>query len=101
MAIPCPGSETVTSTQTATNTGISTKNTARDAANEARNDVLDDLKQKVDAAECQGGCIKVVGATNAPLPNARCRRLWWTLWIAVRCTATATGSVDVKCEIQG
>lgn len=101
MAIPCPGSDTVRSTMTATSTGISTNNTARDAANDARNNVLDDLKKQVDAASCEGGCIKVAGPTNAPLPNARCRRLWWTLWIAVRCSATANGSVVVDCQMQG
>ena len=99
--INCPGTETFRSTKTRTSTGVFTKSNRRAAASRAQTAVLNDLTNQVNQAVCEDGCLKVVGQTNAPASVASCRRIWWTFWIVIRCRATATGSVVVKCEIQG
>ncbi|EGG95420.1 hypothetical protein IMCC1989_556 [gamma proteobacterium IMCC1989] len=99
--INCPGSHTFSSTQTRTSTGVFAKANKRVAAALAQAAVVNDLTNQVNQSVCSNGCLKVMGPTNAPAPVPTCQRIWWTLWIAIRCTATATGSVSVECVVQG
>ena len=100
-SIDCPGSKTFNSTQTRTSSGIFTGSNSRAAVTEAHNAVLNDLVEQVNQASCAGGCRKVSRDTDAPTPTAKCERVWWTLWIMVRCSATANGSVVVDCKAIG
>ncbi len=101
VTINCPGTHTFRSTKTRTSTGVFTNSNREDAATRAQTAVLNDLTNQVNQAVCAEGCLKVSGQTNAPTPTATCRRIWWTFWIVIRCSATATGSVTVQCTVQG
>lgn len=99
--IACPGSQVLSSSRTRTSAGIFTESNRRAAATRAHQAVLADLVAQVNAARCTGPCLKSTGPTVAPAPGATCRRIWWTFWIAVRCTATARGQVEVHCTVEG
>jgi len=99
--IDCPGSVSLSSSKTRTSTGVFTDSNSKNAINEARNAVLKDLVDQVNAASCADGCFKVTGDTSTPEPTVRCKRNWWTLWIVVECSATASGNVTVECKVQG
>lgn len=99
--IGCPGTATLRSSRTRSSTGVLTDSNSRSAAARAQRAVLRDLVAQTNAARCAGPCLKSAGATTAPTPGARCRRIWWTFWIVVRCTATARGEVEVRCTVEG
>ncbi len=99
--IDCPGTDTLNSIKTRTSVGIFEKSNKQTAATRALTSVLSDLTAQVNQVVCQGGCLKVPRQTNSPPPVPTCKRIWWTLWIAIKCSATATGSVVVECVING
>ena len=101
VVINCPGSHTFTSTRTRTSWGIIRRNNAAAAAARAVAAATADLTNQINASTCAGGCLKVPGGTNVPPPTPTCGRVWWTLWIAVRCQATATGTATVNCQVVG
>jgi hypothetical protein len=102
VAIPCPGKQTLTSTKTDDAYGIRRQATCQEAKTNAENLVLDDIKKQIDDTECADGCLKrVISRTQMNTTPCTCKRKWWSLWILVKCEATATQSVVVECFIAG
>lgn len=102
LTIDCPGRHTFTSRQTRTSWGVSADSNRRSAIARAQAAVVQDLANQVNNAVCADGCLKQPGPTNAPAPaGASCERKWWSLFIVVRCEATANGSATVECVVQG
>jgi|SRR5580692_9928417 hypothetical protein len=100
MAITCPGGKaTLTSDKTETCHGIFTESTLQCAQSEAEQAVLNDLKTKLDQAECEGGnrCIKKKIDETQMATSVDYHRLWWTLGIVVECEANSTQSITIEC----
>lgn len=101
MSIPCPGTKTLTSTKTETCYGIFKDSNYRCAKSRAEKAVLEDLKQQFNDAECDDDCMKRKIRESQMQTTVKCERLWWTLFIAVKCKATAEQELEIECYISG
>ena len=99
VVIDCPGTHTLTSRRTRTSWGVSQASNSRTASARAQAAATADLRDQLNDASCDDGCVKVSGTTTVPSPPATCKRMWWTFWIVIRCKATAIGTLSVECRV--